>query len=674
VPDPATPAPTPVGPSGPVAIRTPTYTWQAVSGTINWYQVSVTDAFGTVRDVWYTPAVACSAAPCSQSPNVLLPIGPAQWRVRAFSASGAGAWSTATTFEVADSAPGKATLLAPVTSVSTSTPAFTWNAVIGTSYYLLRLAARDIVIVDRWYRPADAGCQLGTGICTASLGALNPGPANWQVLTWNVSGYGPWSDRRDFVVEVADPVAPMLATISPTGVIATQNPNYTWTAAAGVTAYRLSIRNNVGQPVYSWFTPAAAGCVAAPTCSATPQAGLQNGTTVEWQVQAWTTHGSGPWTAPVALTVSIAVPRPIPPADQQVSAVRLIEYGWDSPRPEFVRAHIGDMERRPFDGVVMRLPDGGGDVFRPEAWNADELASQLPILRDIHWQAFDSNFLAMYAASSMDWYDDADWRVVLQHAAFMARAAREGHCKGLMFDPEPYGPSPWTYSEQLHASAHTFSEYEAVVRERGRAFMRALQQEYPGLDFLTFYSYSYFLRASAAPGLNTRETVLKDQAWGLLPAFLDGMLEEADANTQIIDGHEQSYYSERPEDFTKAAAEVREGAFPYVPSELWDAYARHVQGAQPLYLDWIFGYFKTSTPSLGDGFSDAQRAQLAEHHTYYAMKNVDRYAWLYSEKMNWWTGEHLPPGAEDALRSAKRKFGSGEDLGFDVSSISQGAP
>ena len=204
--------------------------------------------------------------------------------------------------------------------------------------------------------------------------------------------------------------------------------------------------------------------------------------------------------------------------------------------------------------------------------------------------------------------------------------------------------------------------------------MRALQQEYPGLDFLTFYSYSYFLRASVAPGLNTRETVLKDQAWGLLPAFLDGMLGEINSDTQIIDGHEQSYYAERPEDFAEAASEVREGAFPWVSSELWDSYASHVQGAQPLYLDWIFGYFKTTASSLADGLSDDQRARLAEHHAFYAMKNVDRYVWVYSERMNWWTGEHLPPGADDALQSAQRKFRAGEDLGFDLTSISERTP
>ena len=237
-----------------------------------------------------------------------------------------------------------------------------------------------------------------------------------------------------------------------------------------------------------------------------------------------------------------------------------------------------------------------------------------------------------------------------------------------MFDPEPYGPNPWNYAVQLHASVHTFADYEAIVRGRGREFMRALQHEYPGLELLTLHNYSYFLRAGASPDINTREKVLAGHPWGLLPAFLNGMLEEADSNTRITDGHEQSYFFERPEDFARGAAEVRRGAIPYVSAELRAKYVRQVQIAQPVYLDWMFGYFKTSRPSVADGLSDEQRAQLAEHHTYYAMKNADRYVWAYSEKMNWWTGEHLPPGAEDALRSAKRKFAAGESLSFDLTS------
>ena len=43
-------------------------------------------------------------------------------------------------------------------------------------------------------------------MCTASAaGAIPPGPASWSVLTWNAVGYGPWSDSKEFSVDIADP-------------------------------------------------------------------------------------------------------------------------------------------------------------------------------------------------------------------------------------------------------------------------------------------------------------------------------------------------------------------------------------------------------------------------------------------------------------------------------------
>jgi hypothetical protein len=193
--------------------------------------------------------------------------------------------------------------------VTTVTPSFAWNAVLGTSYYLLRVTDRDNITVDQWYLPAAAECPLGTGICVASPGiSLKAGKATWRVLTWNGSGYGPWSDARDFLVEIADPAALTPSAVSPTGAIVNTNVTYRWTAEAGALSYRLSIRNNGGAPTYWWYAPAAAGCDAA-ECSAVPQAALLNGT-AEWQVQVWTTLGHGPWSPLVALTVDI----PAPPA------------------------------------------------------------------------------------------------------------------------------------------------------------------------------------------------------------------------------------------------------------------------------------------------------------------------------------------------------------------------
>lgn len=199
--------------------------------------------------------------------------------------------------------------------------------------------------------------------------------------------------------------------------------------------------------------------------------------------------------------------------------------------------------------------------------------------------------------------------------------------------------------------------------------MRALQREYPGLELLTLHGYSYFPRVAAGAFVKQPETVLMSHGWGLLPAFFDGLWEEADSMTRIIDGSERSYFFERPGEFLSAAATVRRGALPFVATEVREKYVRQVQVAQPVYLDWIFGRYAASWPSVVNDLRGDQRAQLAEHHVYHALRNADKYVWSYSEKMNWWTGEHLPPGADIALRAARRKVTKSEPLGFDLASI-----
>src|SRR6185503_4906836 len=302
VPTPATSAP-----SGPIATRVPTYSWSAVSNA-TWYQLSVTDALNVVREYWYTPAEACAATSCAVTPNTAVATGLGTWRVRAWRASGVGAWSALVSFDAADSLPGKVTLVSPTGSVTTSTPSFTWLAMPTTSYYLLNVTDRDNVTYERWYRPADVGCALGTGTCAVAPGiVLKAGAASWKVLTWNGKGYGPWSDTRDILIEIADASAPVPLTVSPTGTINSTTVPYRWTSVNGALNYRLSIRNNGGAPTYLWFTPAAAGCAAGGECVVTPVITLANGN-AEWQVQAWTNNGYGAWSAIVAVTVNITAP------------------------------------------------------------------------------------------------------------------------------------------------------------------------------------------------------------------------------------------------------------------------------------------------------------------------------------------------------------------------------
>ena len=202
-------------------------------------------------------------------------------------------------FEWVPELPSKVSLISPKTSVTSSTPTFSWHPVIGATYYVLRASQHATIKFERWYRPEQIGCPTGMETCSVVPDAtLDSGFASWQVLAWNQVGYAPWSDTQEFSVDIPDPAALVPQPVSPSGAIATGNPVYTWTAVAGAVSYRLSLRNNNGPTSQWWFSPASAGCQTTTSCSVTTQVALQPGT-AEWQVQSSTPLGHSNWSAPV---------------------------------------------------------------------------------------------------------------------------------------------------------------------------------------------------------------------------------------------------------------------------------------------------------------------------------------------------------------------------------------
>ena len=120
------------------------------------------------------------------------------------------------------------------------------------------------------------------------------------------------------------------------------------------------------------------------------------------------------------------------------------------PRPTFVAEHIREMEQRPFDGLLMRVPEIG--IFEPTRHEIP--AAELAALEAIEWDRFTDNFLMMYAASKMDWFSDTDWEAVVHNVRQVSRAAQAGRCVGVCFDCEPYGANPWHYPTQPHADEY----------------------------------------------------------------------------------------------------------------------------------------------------------------------------------------------------------------------------
>ncbi len=366
--------------------------------------------------------------------------------------------------------------------------------------------------------------------------------------------------------------------------------------------------------------------------------------------------------------ITLAVSLPLAASAQHAGPPEkiLLEYGWDVPKPSFVAEHIREMEQRPFDGLLMRISPLG-QIFRPvrhELPPEEEAA-----LRAIDWDRFTDNFLMMYAASEMDWFSDEDWEIVLENVALVARAAAIGRCKGVCFDAEPYGDNPWHYPSQPHADEYTFDQFQAKVRQRGAQFIDAIEAEMDDPVVHTFFLTTVGGLKDAAQARTEQEAdeILRDYHYGLYGAFINGMLDAIDPGTLLNDGNEPAYYYHDRAQYYDVYHYMKQTALGAIARENWPKYRQHVLASQALYVDQIFGL----RPRVVEGhyMSPEERRQWFEHNVYWSLKTSDRYVWLYSERMNWWTDTDIPPGLEEAVVAARRKLEADEPMTIDADAI-----
>jgi hypothetical protein len=145
------------------------------------------------------------------------------------------------------------------------------------------------------------------------------------------------------------------------------------------------------------------------------------------------------------------------------------------------------------------------------------------------------------------------------------------------------------------------------------------------------------------------------------------MLDAAGEGTVLSDGNENAYYYDRTERYYEAYHLMKQGVRYLVDPKLWKVFDTKVLAGSSLYVDQYFGM--RADPVLGHKMTPDERSLWFEHNVYHALRSTDRYAWCYSEKMNWWTGETVPPGADEAIRRAREKLSRGETLGFDLAPI-----
>ena len=108
---------------------------------------------------------------------------------------------------------------------------------------------------------------------------------------------------------------------------------------------------------------------------------------------------------------------------------KIVEYGWDVPYPDFVRDNIREMEKQPFDGIILRTK-GFDHIFDIRPWQADKLQPQLDTLAQIKWGSFQDNFLTLYAANKreMNWFNDENWKIIEENLKLFSLAMKMGKC------------------------------------------------------------------------------------------------------------------------------------------------------------------------------------------------------------------------------------------------------
>jgi hypothetical protein len=353
-----------------------------------------------------------------------------------------------------------------------------------------------------------------------------------------------------------------------------------------------------------------------------------------------------------AVTTSLAAALVLPTAAPACLAPKLIEVGWDTPEPAALLANLALYESRaPFDGLVLTLRNNnnqagtwatlGYHAWHPRLERLDYYSAANNATKAVNTQAqrFKENLLDLKAQpGTNDWFDDIAWPSNFQQCKNIAMIARDTGCKGVFFDTESYSyGTPFQFAPTtttVRDPSKSFAEYQAKVRQRGQEFMLALQAGFPGLQVLL--TWGYYIALSRV----TSTTPLSMGKYGLLPSFLDGMLDVA--TVQLYDGYEHSYGFKAASNFDGALAEFTVG----YGSES----AGYGQHYTPSFGLWLDCYSNTSAYRWGvnNYFSPAQwQTSLG-----LALAKTQKYVWVYSEQANWYDSS-MPAAYQSATTAAR---------------------
>jgi len=330
---------------------------------------------------------------------------------------------------------------------------------------------------------------------------------------------------------------------------------------------------------------------------------------------------------------------------QSVSAKKVIQLGYGDPNTDFFAANIGDMKNQPFDGTdffAEPLNPTTRNQFAWQCWGTTVFShatmqhaiDELNAVGD--YGTFTENFLRITVAADkdvtwfVDWFDDANFPAIVSNMGTAAWIVKQGGVKGLMFDIESYSGQLWLYSAQKYKTTKTFAQYQAQVRLRGQQVMQAMQAEDPNILIFLTGSYSYVWGPSQ---INGNIANLPNVQYGLLPAFLDGMLDVAGSGVRFVDGYEGSYKFKTLSQFQEVKTVMTTGCLPIVANDA--VYAAKFTFGFGLWMDVDYAtggwHEEPNKHSLNYFTPDEFESALKS-----ALSVSDEYVWIYTGTQYWW--------------------------------------
>ena len=381
---------------------------------------------------------------------------------------------------------------------------------------------------------------------------------------------------------------------------------------------------------------------------------------------------TGSWTLRTIL-VALCVASVLAPAEAGDARRRkkLIATGWDKPDSARLLKNLAQMERRPFDGVVIEVLGHVDETkrcrlrtaFVDATWQRQWFEPCVRNLRACKSGRLTDNFVTVGAnPGNVDWFDDAGWANIVEHWRIAAWLAKRAAFKGILFDPEPYTKphAQFRYAAQPGRERHAFADYHAKARERGRQVMRAIAAEYPDITLFCYFMSSV---VATATGHADPLPVLERLGYGLYPAFIDGWLDVVPPTTTLVDGCERAYLFHSPTQYLESALLIKGACQELVSPANRAKYRAQVQVSFGVYLD---AYWNPKDSEWGRWYVPGEqepRVDTLRSNVATALRAADEYVWIYGEKFRWWptpngrvkpqTWPEAMPGCEKALRFAR---------------------